>query len=215
MLMFMFIRRALPILVLACGLAGTAAWCSPPQALPTPYPADRYQPMSGHSPFAVATASAPEAAATPGFAAQLYVDGVVQVGTKEFAAIKSRDTTDMPNTLFLAVGATSNDGLKVEAVNWADEVGKSTVEVSKGGERALLSFDEATVKSSGSVTSEGQVGIRLPTLPGQGRPLPFPVQPNGQPGFNRFFPGQPGQVGPSIPAIDMQRRRIRGLIPSG
>ena len=48
--------------------------------------------MSARSPFAVATAAAAATAApTPGFASQLYVDGIAHVGKTDFVAIKSRD----------------------------------------------------------------------------------------------------------------------------
>jgi hypothetical protein len=191
--------------------------------LPTPFPEARYQQMSTRSPFAVATASAPAAAApTPGFASQLFVDAVAHVGKSDFAAIKSRDP-DQPNVMFLEVGKTNRDGLKVERINWSNEMGKSTVDVSKAGERATLEFDEQTVKTAaaappGPPGMPGPPGIRLPPMPG--RPPNFPMQ-NGQPMFNRFYQQQPGIQGPqnnNLPQsiINMQRRRVRsGMIQSG
>jgi hypothetical protein len=95
------------------------------------------------------------------------------------------------------------------------------VDVSKGGEKATLIFDEQTVKSAAPGVAPGPPGIHLPMIPGQGRPMTFPVQ-NGQPQFNRFFPQQPGQVAPAPPdnsqnpaTAALQRRRVRGLIQSG
>jgi hypothetical protein len=199
-----------------------AAWAATP--LPTPFPEARYQQMSARSPFAIATASAAATAApTPGFAAQLFVDGVAHVGKTDYVAIKSRDP-DQPAVIFLEVGKTSTDGLKVERVTWSTEMGKSTVDVSKAGEKATLEFDEQTVKAvaaAAAAAPPGPPGMRLPPMPMPGRPMNFPM-PNGMPQFNRFYPQQPGQamvppgaanLPPSV--LNMQRRRMRGLIQSG
>jgi hypothetical protein len=203
-------------------------WLLPPglraeTPLPTPFPEARYQQMSARSPFAIATASAAATpAATPGFASQLYVDGVAHVGKTDFVAIKSRDPTQQ-SVIFLEVGKTNPDGLKVERVIWSNTLGKSTVDVSKAGERATLEFDEQNLKNGmASAAPPGEPGMPMPNMPVPGRPMNFPM-PNGQPPYNRFFPPQPGQPGqPGVPGmnlpqsvINMQRRRMRGIIQSG
>jgi len=208
-------RNVTGILAYVFGLMGLGAWAETSQPLPAPFPEARYQQMSAKSPFAVASAGAATAAPTPGFAAQLYVDGVAHVGKTDFVAIKSRDA-DKPAAIFLEVGGTTNDGLKAERVHWSDELGKSTVDVTKAGEKATLLFDEQTVKNPppGAVAPPGQPGMRLPALPGQGRPVGFPMQ-NGQNGRYRVFPQQP-QVQPQAPGmppnagapIDIRRRRV-------
>jgi len=128
------------------GLLGCQAWAGSVAPLPTPYPLVRYEHMSAVSPFATATATGP-AAAAPGFAALLYVAGVARLGHAEYVAIKSRDT-DKPVSLFLQVGESSADGMTVERLNWSDEIGKSTVDVTKGSEKATLEFDEAQMVRS-------------------------------------------------------------------
>lgn len=92
------------LLALGAGVMGpAAARADSPQPLPTPFPEARYRQMSQKSPFAVATATTTTAAPTPGFAAQLYVDGIARIADTDYVAIKSRDQ-DKP-TLFLAVGS--------------------------------------------------------------------------------------------------------------
>lgn len=211
----MSMKRDLPrplVVALALGLPLAArAGAPPPQALPTPFPQARYQQMSARSPFAVSTAAAPVAAATPGFAAQLFVDGVASWAGTEYVGIKSRDP-DNPKVLFVAVGTTTPDGLKVERVTWSDVMGKSTVDVSKGGERATLVFDESQIASAGN-QGQPQGLIRQPM--NFGRPN-FPV-PSGQPQYGpRFYPQLPGQGQPQLPAgaINIPIRRTRGPIPS-
>jgi hypothetical protein len=225
------IRSAPGLLALGSALIGLAAWAEtshpglaaqPAGPLPTPFPEMRYQQMSAKSPFAVASATAEATAApTPGFAAQLYVDGIAHAGSTDYVAIKTRAPEEgKPAVVLVEVGKSTEDGIKVESVKWSDEPGKSTVDVSKAGEKATLSFDEDTIKSA-PAPAQGPVpgGVRLPMMPGQ-RPPGFPV--NGfQPGpqFNRMrvFPQQPqtpGQAGP-VPGMDMRRRIRSGMIQSG
>lgn len=151
------------------GLMGSWAHAGTAQPLPTPFPAARYQQMSAKSPFAVATAAAATAEVTPGFAAQLYVDGVARVGDTDFVAIKSRDP-DKPAAIFVEVGESTEDGIKVERVKWSDEMGRSTVDVSKGGEKATLEFDEQTLQTvaAGPALPPGERAPRLI----EGAPLP-------------------------------------------
>jgi len=156
-------KRRLPRagwLALACGLASVTSRAGTGAPLPTPFPETRYEEMSARSPFAVSTAAAGPAA-TPGFAAQLYVDGVAHVGNRDYVAIKSRDP-GQPNAIFLEVGQLSEDGMKVERVRWSDEMGRSTVDVSKGGEEATLAFDEELMaKTPAAVIAPGQPGVPL------------------------------------------------------
>lgn len=143
-------RGTLTIAGIACALAplcGLPASAGTSQPLPTPFPETRYRQMTTRSPFAVATAAAPQAAATPGFAVDLYVDGVAHLGQTDFVAIKSRDMSK-PVAMFVAVGDSTADGMRVDGIRWSDETGKSTVDVSKAGEKATLQFDGATMQQS-------------------------------------------------------------------
>jgi len=160
------------LVVLMSGLTGPGAWAATPQPLPTPFPEARYRQMSAKSPFAVASASsAATAAPTPGFAAQLYVDGVAHVGRTDFVAIKSRDKQSV---IFMEVGESTEDGMKVERVKWSGEMGKSTVDVSKGGEKATLIFDEQ------------QMARTAPGLPQQWDTVDQEVDHNGPPPLPRI-----------------------------
>jgi hypothetical protein len=206
-----------PALALLSTLAAIAAMAESAQPLPTPFPEARYQMMSARSPFAVATAAAPVPAATPGFAAQLYVDGVAHAGNVDYVAIKSRDP-DNHKVLFVEVGKTTDDGLRVERVRWSNQMGKSTVDVSKDGEKATLLFDQDQIAAATSQPAQPQPPgfIRQPIFPGQIRQLNFPPV-NGQPQYGpRFFPQRPGMPNGIQPGVgNFPQRRIRGIIPSG
>ena len=175
-------KRSAPwteLLVLGSGLMGLGAWASgsstpAAQPLPTPFPEARYERMSARSPFAVATAAAAPAA-TPGFAAQLFVDGVAHVGSADFVAIKSRDPEK--SVIFLAVGESTDDGMKIDAVQWSPQLGKSTVDVSKGGEKATLEFDEAALAGDPDAAFAPRVGVAtVPRIPGSNGPLNLKAQ---------------------------------------
>ena len=188
------------LLAFVYGLTGLGAWAETP--LPAPFPEARYQQMSAKSPFAVATtAFVPTAAPAPGFAAQLYVDGVAHVGKTDFVAIKSRDP-DKPAAIFLEVGKSTIDGMKVERVLWSDEMGRSTVEVSKAGEKATLLFDEQQMAQNAGASQQlapGQPGFLLPRQRGPaGSPTSAGFQ---QPGRQFDRPPLPQRV------IEAYRRR--------
>jgi hypothetical protein len=182
------------LLALVSGLIGPGAWAGTSQPLPTPFPEGRYQQMSTRSPFAVSTAAAATAAATPGFAALLYVDGVAHIGESDFVAIKSRDP-DKTAVIFLEVGESTEDGMKVEQVKWSDQMGKSTVVVSKGNERATLIFDEAQMAMNPGVNQQlapGRGFVRLPARPWVSPPANGAFQqPGAQFGGNRMNPSSP------------------------
>src|SRR5436190_132140 len=78
---------ALGVGILVMGALGMAAEF----AAPTPMPASRYARMSEHSPFALATPTAPPEAPKASFAANWYLSGLGRVGEEEFVTIKARD----------------------------------------------------------------------------------------------------------------------------
>ena len=154
------------LLALGSGLTGTPSRAEAGQPLPAPFPEARYQQMSAKSPFAVATAaSATTAAPTPGFAEQLYVDGVAHIGQKDFVAIKSKDPAK-PVVIFLEVGQSTEDGMKIERVEWSDETGKSMVDVSKGAEKATLVFDEQQMAKAATSVPAPNGQLQLQGTPG-------------------------------------------------
>ncbi len=194
------------LLVLGSGLIGLGAHADSSQPLPTPFPEARYQRMTARSPFAVASATAAATAApTPGFAAQLYVDGIAHADNTDFVAIKTRAPEEgKPAVVLVEVGKTTEDGIKVESVKWSDEMGKSTVAVSKGGERATLIFDEAQmVKNAGAPMT----AVAPQPPPGSRRLTPMQVR--------HFYNSEPLQGNPGMSAagplpMDM-RRAMQGV----
>jgi hypothetical protein len=173
------------LLAFISGLMVLGAWAGTSLPFSTPFPETRYRQMSAKSPFSLAPAApAAAAAATPGFAAQLFVDGVAHIGQTDFVAIKSRDPAQAA-PIFLEVGESTGDGMKVERVKWSDEMGRSTVDVTKGGEKATLVFDEAQLATNSIATQPGQPEIPPPDAPlnryqsnrDNVQPYRFPLEP--------------------------------------
>jgi hypothetical protein len=188
----MAMNRVLPragALALVCSLIGLGARAENPQPLPAPFPEVRYQQMCAKSPFAVATAAA-TAAPTPGFATHLYVGATWRALGKDWVAIKDRESQQAP-PICLEVGTTGTDGMRVEAVHWSEATARTTVDVSKNGEKFTLAFDEELMK-------EGTPPLAVPRQPG--------FSPNNPFNRNRMFPQIPGQP---------PQTRRRPVIPSG
>jgi hypothetical protein len=153
----------------------------------------RYEPMLKHSPFAVATAGAP-VSSTPDFAKDLYVANAARTDSGDFVTIAS--TTDRNFKEYLSTKE-SIDGYAVPNIQWSDRVGETKVTITKDGQVATLSFNEAVLSQA----------IQNPV------PQVIPAQRNfnGRPAVNNLpvIPPRPMQ----IPTIPTPPPHTRPLIP--
>lgn len=161
--------------MLALGLTSGQA----EDALPRQEAFSRYQPMLKHSPFAVATAAAP-VAGTPDFAKDLYVANAGHSDTGDFVTIASTTNREFKEYLTTS-GAV--DGYSVPNIQWSDKVGETKVTISKDGQYATLSFNEAVL--SQAIQNQApppqiphpQAGMPVPGMPGRtpmNVPMPIP-----------------------------------------
>ena len=140
---------------------------------------DRYKGMLDHSPFAVASAViAP--ASTPNFAKDLYVANAAKSPDGDMVTIASSSDREFKKYL-----TTKNpvDGYAIANIEWSDKIGETKVTISKDGQFATLTFNQAVLTQP------------LPNKPGQ--PAPGVIQPpQQQSGFQK--PGQnPGVAAPT------------------
>jgi hypothetical protein len=144
--------------------------------LPTKFNFDRYKGILEHSPFAVATAVvAPEA--TPNFAKDLYVANAARSPDGDMVTIASMTDKDFKKYL---TTRTPVDGYGIASIEWSDKVGETKVTISKDGQFATLTFNQAIVSQP------------TPNRPQPGFAPPIPQQPSmQQPGFQQK-PGAPG-----------------------
>jgi len=141
--------------------------------LPTTEKFARYEPMLKRSPFAVATAGAPLASA-PAFAKDLYVANAAHSTDGDFVTLAS--TTDKNLKEYLSTRETV-DGYSISNIQWSTRVGETKVTISKDGQFATLTFNEALLSQS----IQNPVA-QIPPPPPQPMParpapnVPMPVQ---------------------------------------
>ena len=179
-------------------LAVVGATCSQAEdVLPPQYNFDRYSKMMDKSPFAVATAVAAPAA-TPDFAKDLYIANAAKSQDGDLVTIGS--TADHNFKKYLTTKE-SVEGYSIANIEWSDKVGGTKVTISKDGNFATLTFNQALL----SQASQG----------GGGRPIsPAAPVPAGVP--NAHVPKLPPSVPPELqqlmPSQDVKQPRSRGMI---
>jgi hypothetical protein len=131
--------------------------------LPTRLNFDRYQGMLEHSPFAVATAVVAPAA-TPNFAKDLYISSAAKSPDGDMVVIQSMTDKDFkkhPTT------KEPDDGYAISSIEWSDKVGETKVTISKDGQYATLTFNQAEMAkpAPGQVRAPGVVPPAMPNTP--------------------------------------------------
>lgn len=149
--------------------------------LPKPFSFARYQPMSDHSPFAVATTMVAPAE-TPNFAKDLYVANAAH--SKEGDLVTIASSTDRTFKKYLTTAAPV-DGYGIANIEWSDKVGATKVTITKDGQSATISFNEALLRSTAAAGQN----------PGPGQVPPPQKQPDGSaPANNQATAQMPQQI---------------------
>jgi len=169
--------------------------------LPPQYNFDRYSKMTEQSPFAIASAIAAPAA-TPDFAKDLYIANAARSQDGDLVTLAS--TTDHNFKKYLSTKEPV-DGYSIASIEWSDKVGQTKVTISKDGNFATLTFNQALLSQA---------------LPGgvPARPLPAPAMPVPNPAAvpNTHAPKLPPNVPPElqqlIPSRESLQPRTRGMI---
>jgi hypothetical protein len=173
--------------------------------LPKPFSFARYQPMMDRSPFSVATAVAP--ADTPNFAKDLYVANAAH--SKEGDLVTIASSTDRNFKKYLTTNAPV-DGYSISNIEWSERVGATKVTITKDGQFATLSFNEALLRQPAAA---GQNPVPVPAMPPQQvqdrnanagvQPL-APIVPGAQQNATKPMP---------VPALPTPPPHVRGVIP--
>ena len=151
--------------------------------LPTKLNFDRYKGILDRSPFAVASAViAP--AATPNFAKDLFVANAARSSDGDMVTLGSSSDKEFKKYLTTKEPV---DGYSIADIKWSDKVGETTVTISKDGQFATLTFNQA-------VLSQPMPNKPVPQAPG----VPAPQQP--------FKPSL------SVPSGAMPTPHVRGVI---
>jgi hypothetical protein len=171
------------------------------EILPPKFNFDRYSKMVDHSPFAVATEVAAPAA-TPDFAKDLYIANAARSPEGDMVTLAS--TSDHNFKKYLTTKEPV-DGYSIANIEWSDKVGATKVTISKDGNFATLTFNQALL--SQSAPNSGVVSrAMLPPVPAMPNPAAVP-----NPALN-LPPGLPAEMQQLIPSKDAARPHARGLI---
>jgi len=155
--------------------------------------------MVDHSPFAVATSVAAPAA-TPDFAKDLYIANAARSPDGDMVTLAS--TSDHNFKKYLTTREPV-DGYGIANIEWSDKVGATKVTISKDGNFATITFNQALL-SQGAQNAGGPARAFAPP------PLqaPNPVNP-----ISKLPPGAPPELQQLIPTgKDVPRPHSRGMI---
>jgi hypothetical protein len=179
-----------------------ATYSQAADVLPPQYNFDRYSKMMDQSPFAIATAVAAPAA-TPDFAKDLYIANAAKSQDGDLVTLAS--SADHNFKKYLSTKEPM-DGYSIASIEWSDKVGQTKVTISKDGNFATLTFNQALL-SQGS--PGGAVAGRA--LPAPAMPVPNPA---GVPNAHapKLPPGVPPELQQLIPSRDSMQPRTRGMI---
>src|SRR5438093_11037245 len=114
------------------------------QILPPQFNFDRYVKMVYQSPFAIATAVAAPAA-TPDFAKDLYIANAARSPDGDMVTLAS--TSDHNFKKYLTTKEPM-DGYSIVNIEWSDKVGETKVTISKDGNFATITFNQALLSQS-------------------------------------------------------------------
>src|SRR3954447_9398146 len=177
-----------------------ATYSQAEEVLPSQYNFDRYSKMIDQSPFAIATAVAAPAA-TPDFAKDLYIANAARSQDGDLVTLAS--TADHNFKKYLTTREPV-DGYSVASIEWSDKVGQTKVTISKDGNFATLTFNQALL----SQTSPGGAIAA--------KPMPVPPMPNpvGIPNTHapKLPPNVPQELQQLIPSRESMSPRTRGMI---
>lgn len=190
-------RSIIPLLIAGFPLAIVLA-----QEVPKPFEIARYQGMLDRSPFAVATAVAAPAA-TPNFAKDLFVANAARSKDGDLVTIASSADKNFKKYLRSNEPA---DGYTITNIEWSEKVGATKVTISKDGQTATLTFNEALLRQP--LTSQNA----QPPQQQQAQPIVPPPNPAGQQQPQQ--PQQPNVQKPMpVPSLPTPPPRVRGVIP--
>lgn len=157
-----------------------AAHCVTADDLPKRLDFDRYSAMLNRSPFAVATAVAMPAA-TPNFARDLYVANAARAQGEDLVTIQS--SSDKAIKEYLSTKSPNEHGYAIANIEWSERPGATKVTISKDGQFATLTFNQALIvgpPSGGPPAPTGVVPLAVPP-PAPNYVLPKPANVPGYP----------------------------------
>ena len=189
------------ILAMILAIAG-ATYSEAEDVLPPQYNFERYSKMVDQSPFAIATAVAAPAT-TPDFAKDLYIANAARSQDGDLVTIGS--TADHNFKKYLTTKEPV-DGYSIANIEWSDKVGATKVTISKDGNFATLTFNQALLSQA---LPAGSLGPGA--MPAAATPLPNPTG-AGNARAPKFPANVPPELQQLVPSRESMQPRTRGMI---
>ena len=130
--------------------------------IPKGYAVDRYAPLWEHSPFALASVQQETVQAS--FSQNFAVVGLAKVGNEDLVTVVNKQSMER-----ITLDSTPNaQGIKVVAVESADDVTKLKVTLQKGNETGTITFDRSLLAAGqgAATTVQNSPGTVSPVLGG-------------------------------------------------
>src|SRR5580765_7530837 len=178
-------------LAMIIAMAG-ATYSQAEDVLPPQYNFDRYSKMMDQSPFAIASAVAAPAA-TPDFAKDLYIANAAKSQDGDLVTLAS--TADHNFKKYLTTREPV-DGYTIASIEWSDKVGATKVTISKDGNFATLTFNQALLSQSGPNAALASKPFAPPPAPA----MPNPNANVANPAIQNLPAGLPAEVQQLIPS---------------
>src|SRR5580765_7933523 len=173
-------------LAMIIAMAG-ATYSQAEEVLPPQYNFDRYSKMMDQSPFAIASAVAAPAA-TPDFAKDLYIANAAKSQDGDLVTLASSADHNFKKYLTTKEPV---DGYSIASIEWSDKVGQTKVTITKDGNFATLTFNQALLSQGGP--NAGLASKLMPQPPAPA--MPNPITPNvANPAIQNLAPGLPAEV---------------------
>ena len=186
-------------------LASTCLASAADDDLPSRLQLARYEPMMQRSPFAVATAPAATPPPAPNFAKDWYIANAAQSPNGGLVTIAS--STDKNFKEYLTTEGPVN-GISISNFEWSDKVGGTKVTITKDGQFATLTFNQALLSqpiANAPSAPQPPAGQQQPGMV----PQPAIPQPAGVPGATSTnVPIKPAP----IPTLPTPPPRVRSVI---
>jgi hypothetical protein len=178
------------------------------EVLPPQFNFDRYSKMVDHSPFAIATAAVAAPAATPDFAKDLYIANAARSSEGDMVTLASSSDHNFKKYLTTREPV---EGYSIANIEWSDKVGATKVTISKDGNFATITFNQAILSQP---APNAGVASRAFTPPTAIAPVANPASvpnaglPNRPAGL-----GLPPELQQIMPSREAPGARARGMIP--
>jgi hypothetical protein len=175
------------------------------EVLPPQFNFDRYTKMVDQSPFALATAAVAAPAPTPDFAKDLYIANAARSPEGDMVTLASSSDHNFKKYLTTREPV---DGYSIANIEWSDKVGATKVTISKDGNFATITFNQALLSQT---APNAGVASRAFTLPMPVAPVANPAN-AANPALPKLPAGLPPEIQQLIPSREAPGARARGLI---